>query len=511
MRIIDKKILNQIEELKNENERLKAENSRLQAENRELKNENAKLKTRVENLETTLEERIAKAVAEAVKKATEPLLAIIAEKDKEILRLKSQLDKDSTNSSKPPSSDGFKRIPNNREQSSKKQGGQHNHRGVRLNIPKNMKELVDAGLAEHIIISEVAEGDAYTSDWVVDIKITTLYTEYRRKPGTLPKIEYGPRLKSMAVLLCVVGLVAYKRLSEFIRELTKGLIPISKATLASFNHGASEAVPLEQYVCDLLNGKVINVDDTQIKTSERPDSKGKLITAEKTTFGAYIRTYSNATTTVLRAHPVKSEATIIADNILTQFHGILSHDHEAKFYNYGNSNSTCCAHLTRELKGMGELQMLEWANGVRLYFLEMNEHKLEDIRDGRTSCNAVVLRSFEDGYDKYVTSGRLWLETMELTTFGYDELRRMVNRLEKYKNNYMLFIRDYDAPFTNNLAERDLRHCKTRQKVSGCFRSWQGVLEYCRIRSFLSTVKKRGQNLLDALTGLFINPLTAGQ
>jgi len=81
-------------------------------------------------------------------------------------------------------------------------------------------------------------------------------------------------------------------------------------------------------------------------------------------------------------------------------------------------------------------------------------------------------------------------------SFGYDELRRMVNRLENYKDSYMLFIRDYEAPFTNNQAEHVLRHCKTRQKVSGCFRSWQGVIDYCKINSLLSTAKKHGQNQL---------------
>ena len=100
---------------------------------------------------------------------------------------------------------------------------------------------------------------------------------------------------------------------------------------------------------------------------------------------------------------------------------------------------------------------------------------------------------------------------MQANSFGYDELRRMINRLEKYKDNYLLFIRDYEAPFTNNQAERDLRHCKTKQKVSGCFRSWQGVLDYCKIRSLLATAMKRGENLLASLSSLWKIPLTAGQ
>jgi len=104
---------------------------------------------RIGILEATLEERIRKAVEEAVARATAPLLAIIAEKDAEILRLKSQLAKDSSNSSKPPSSNGFKKVPNNRERSGKKRGGQKGHKGVRLNptFGKNPKKSCNQAIS----------------------------------------------------------------------------------------------------------------------------------------------------------------------------------------------------------------------------------------------------------------------------------------------------------------------------------------------------------------------------
>ncbi len=347
------------------------------------------------------------------------------------------------------------------------------------------------------------DGEAYVSDWTIDLKAVTVFTEHRRKPGTPPKIEYGPQLKAIAVYLCVIGLIGFKRLSEFFREISHHLITVSKATLAEFSRNAAETIDLKPYIQDLLNGKVINVDETPIKTSERVGLNGALETAEKTTFHAYIRTYSNETTTILTVNPHKTEESIVVDNILTQFHGIVAQDHESKFYNFGNLHATCGAHLTRELKGMSDLQLLDWAAEVRLFFLEMNKNKIEDVHNGKTACEHVLLRRFEERYDKLLESGKHKLETMQPKSFGYDELRRMVNRLEKHKDNYLLFIRNYDAPFTNNQAERDLRHCKTKQKVSGCFRSWQGVIDYCIIRSFLATAKKRSQNLLDSLSLLF--------
>jgi transposase len=82
---------------------------------------------------------------------------------------------------------------------------------------------------------------------------------------------------------------------------------------------------------------------------------------------------------------------------------------------------------------------------------------------------------------------------------GYKKLRAMLKRLHKHKDCYLLFIKDYEVPFTNNLSERDLRPCKTKQKVSGCFRSWKGISNYTKIRSFISTLKKRGMNIFDSI------------
>jgi transposase len=506
-----KDIIRQIEDLTLENERLKEENKELRAENRELRAENARLRNRLEVLESSIDERISRAVEAAVKKATEPLLAIIAEKDKEILRLKAQLNKDSSNSSKPSGSNGFKKIPNNREKSGRKQGGQYGHKGKRLNIPENLDELAASGIAEHVIVSDVADGEAYVSDWTVDLKIVTVYTEHRRSVGSPPHIKYGTRLKALAVYLCVMGLIAYERLSQFFHEISSNLITVSAATLAEFNHSGAERIDMEPYVNDILNGKVTGVDETPVKSSERPNAEGVLEIAENTTFRVYIRTYSNERTTVLTANPFKTEESVVTDNILTRFHGIISQDHEAKFYNFGDHNATCGAHLTRELKGMAELQMLPWAAEVRDFILEMNSHKNEDVRNSITACEPFLLCQYEARYDDLLQNGRSLLSEMAVKSFGQDELRCMVNRLEKYKDNYMLFIRDYNAPFTNNQAERDLRHCKTKQKVSGCFRSWQGVLDYCKIRSLLDTAKKRGANLLHSLFDIFNLPSPAEQ
>lgn len=140
---------------------------------------------------------------------------------------------------------------------------------------------------------------------------------------------------------------------------------------------------------------------------------------------------------------------------------------------------------------------------MRQFFIEMNKQKIEDVSRGQSSCGRDLLCRYEARYEELVEQGKRILERGQKKTFGHMELRRMVARLEDYKDTYLLFMRDYEAPFTNNEAERDLRHCKTKQKVSGCFRSWDGVLAYCKIRSLLATSKKRGINLLDSLSLLW--------
>jgi transposase len=286
---------------------------------------------------------------------------------------------------------------------------------------------------------------------------------------------------------------------------------LSKATLAKFVRDAAARVNIEPLIQDLLNGEVIHVDETPIRTTERPSEGRQQETSSKTTFNAYIRTYSNGTATVLTATPRKTEESVAEDNILTRFHGIISQGRESKFYNFGGGHATCGARLSRELKGLAELQMCGWASEFREFYVGMNARKNDDVRNGMSACEPALPLQFEQRYDELFERGAALLASMNPKTFGYDGLRRMLNRLAKRKDNYMLFVRNCAAPFTNNQAERDLRHCKTKQKISGCFRSWQGVLDYCKIRSFLDSAKKYGDNLMDSLQRLLRSFVPAGQ
>jgi len=499
----NRSLMKQIEDLMLENESLKRENTRLRADNRSLRNQ-------VKCLEDSIDAKIAAAVERTVtplRRQISELEAVIERKDAEIQRLKAIINKDSSNSSKPPSSDGFKKIPNNREKSGKKPGGQAGHEGHSLNVPKNLDKLVDEGKVTKKLVDYTNGAKEYVSKWIVDVDIKTVYTEIRYPvgmqlpPELQPEVVYGNSIKALTVLLDQEGVVAIKRLSDFFSTVTGGLINPSKGSIetfiARFAHNVDNDIAAIKET--LLNGLVINTDDTQMRCTEtleyNDDDNATLVTAEKTTFGVNIRTYSNEKATLYTVNPKKDDKGVIRDGVLPEFSGIVGHDHDKKYYKYSDKNATCCEHLSRDLKGLRDLYNCQWADGFRDFLLKMNDHKKHDQATGKDKCDENLLEYFSKRYDSLIQEGDDLLKDFKPETFGYDEFRKMLARLRDYKDAYLLFIRDYNAPFTNNLAERDLRPCKTRQKISGCFRTWKGISDFAKIRSVISTWKKQKSDL----------------
>ncbi|MCL2853833.1 MAG: transposase [Defluviitaleaceae bacterium] len=466
----------------------------------------------------TMQARIDAAAMAAVAGATAPLLTELEKAHMEIARLKAIVNKDSTNSSKPPGQNGFKRhSKNSREKSGRKIGGQPGHPGHRLELPENIDELVEKGIATKRVIDHTDGASEYISRFVIDIEVITTITEHRfAVDAQLPKglyneVSYGDGIKAMSVLLLNEGIIAELRLSEILAGLTRGTVTISPATLESFLSQFARKLEssgeLEAITDDLLNGEVMHTDDTPLRCVETVDylDNGEVVirTAEGKSFDATVRTYSNEMSTLYTVNPKKDKAGVDRDNVLPRYLGTLSHDHESKFYNYGKAHATCGEHLLRDLKGLRDLEKIAWADGMRAHVAGMNNHKNKDLEDNKTECDATLLAGFERKYDELIECGRAELGQMQKGEFGYDEFRKMLNRLTDFKDCYLLFMRDYKVPFTNNLSERDLRAEKTKQKVSLSFRSWAGISNHAKIRSFVSTMKKRKADLFAAIAQVF--------
>jgi len=507
-----KSIFKQLEEQTVISEKLEKENRRLKAEVSELKNKLSKF-----------EEDMNRRISEAIEKAIIPFKEEIASKDnelskanKEINRLKATINKNSGNSSKPPSTNGLKNIPNSREKTGNPPGGKKGHKGHRLKKPKNLDELVEKGLAEVRVLDHTDGAIDYVSRWVADIEVKVIFTEHRFPKGSKLSKEYenemiyGNNIKAISTLLSVEGIISRGRLAEFFSQITNGVLNPTEATLGEFVNKMAEGLDREIDIIenDLLNSEVMNVDETPMKCSQRveydEETKEPVVkTAEGSTYSVTVRNHSNESTTLYTVNSKKDMEGIERDGILPNFYGTLSHDHDKKFYNYGSNNGTCGAHLVRELKGLYELYNSSWADDMRHFMLQLNDHKNHDLLQGQAQCNPDTLKLYDGLYDNLIQGGEDEINKVKAEEFGKKEVSKMLKRLKIYKENYLLFFKDYKVPFTNNLSERDLRPNKTKQKVSGCFRSWKGIKTFTKNRSFISTVKKRGLNVLDSIKNIF--------
>jgi hypothetical protein len=304
------------------------------------------------------------------------------------------------------------------------------------------------------------------------------------------------------------GIIAHKRLSNIIYGMTKGAVNLSTGTMSEFQNNfakrLTEGGEIEAIKQDLLNGEVMNTDDTSMRVLERliyPEDDEPIVyeRGEKKSLRATIRTHSNEQSTLYTVNPKKDQRGIEQDGILPVYMGILCHDHESKFFHYGKANAACGSHLTRNLKGLSDSFTCPWAVKMRSFMLAMNDYKNNDIKAGMASCACGQLESYEAEYDRLLSEGRKALAQMNKKTWEYEDLNAMLNRLANSKESYMLFMRDYKVPFPNNLAERDLRSEKTKEKVSGLFRSWDGIVAHSKVRSFISTAKKRSKDLFSSI------------
>jgi len=508
--------LQTIEKLAAENQALQAENRTLQAENRALQSENLALREEIQSiqanfikLERTLDERISEATA--------PLFAQIAEKDNEITRLKAIIGKDSSNSSKPPSTDGMgKKVPNNRDKSGRKPGGQPGHKGHTLDVPDNLAELAEQGKIKFKVEDHTNGSPEYVKSYTVGIEIQVVWTEHRHLPGTLvPHVQYDPSVKALCVLLTEAEFVSIERTSEILGLVTNGQIEPSAGAIRNFIEESAKgaASKYDEIRQVILNSAIVNTDETPIRTTERLETNksGKewFETAKGKTFNVFIRVYCTLSHTFYTINAHKGDLGVLRDGILSFFNGILCHDHDIKLYKYGKKHATCNEHLSRDLKGLADLFHVNWAGKFRSFLYEMNNHKKSDHKSGSSppdGCAQPAYKHFSERWDALVKEGTVKLAQMTTGTYVYNELRKMIARLTKYKEEHMLFLSNYAVPFTNNLAERDLRHCKTKQKISTSFRSWKGALNYVVIWSTIASAKKQDKNILQAIAATFSDP-----
>ncbi len=174
------------------------------------------------------------------------------------------------------------------------------------------------------------------------------------------------------------------------------------------------------------------------------------------------------------------------------------------YYNYGSGNAECNVHALRYLKGVTDFTEHKWAKKLSELLIEMKNRKEKLIASGVERISDTEYESFKSRYLEILKEGNLEYKK-DLKTNAYKkEERRLLNRLEKYVDNHLLFLKKFYVPFSNNRAEADLRFAKIRQKI-GKFRSIEGANNFVVIRSFASTCSKNKKSLNSSLKEVFSN------
>ncbi len=200
-------------------------------------------------------------------------------------------------------------------------------------------------------------------------------------------------------------------------------------------------------------------------------------------------------------------------SILPGFHGISVHDGLGAYRQYDCAHALCNAHHLRELTAIEEHDKQPWATHMKDLLLAIKAH-VDTVRDqGETRIDDAVGTAFVERYHAIVAAGYTANpppSSPEPDTGAkkrgrpkQTKARNLLDRLSTHEREVLAFMTDWRVPFDNNQAERDLRMIKVQQKVSGCFRSSTGPVAFCRLRGYLSTLKKQGQAVLPALQSVF--------
>jgi transposase len=188
--------------------------------------------------------------------------------------------------------------------------------------------------------------------------------------------------------------------------------------------------------------------------------------------------------------------------ILPRYRGTVVHDGWSAYTLYAQcGHGLCGAHLLRELTFFVELseESKSWAEPLLKLLLEIKREVAEVRAEGGERLDEQRQAALTLCYEQLVNEGLKANPPPEAKEQVKKQARSLLLRLERRQEEVLLFMRDFRVPFDNNQAERDLRMVKLRQKTSGCFRTAQGAANFCRIRSYLSSIRKQGKPVLKAL------------
>ena len=441
---------------------------------------------------------------DALKREIEALRAENAE-------LRRRLELDSSNSSKPPSSDGLKKKPrilrSLRTRTGKPSGGQKGHGGDTLRQVAE-PDLIVAHTAQScahcqapfLPASKIGEEKRQVFDLpqkplIVSEHRAAIYgcaacgqrTRADFPEGLVSPAQYGERLKAAAIYLNAQQLVPEERTAQIFQDLF-GATATCGASVASWVRRKAQALePAYRAIGECVRGaRVRCLDETGLRIA-----------------GAtrWLHTASTPTHTFYRADEPRSAMPELEG-------GVVVHDHWRAYYGLENvDHAFCNAHLLRELQAVCEFDHEPWAEALRATLLDANQAVRKAKQQGVLELAPETIKAFEDRYWAAVREGLALHRSLPAFDASTNPKKRkkqrpahnLLIRFKTFKEATLRFLADFEVPFTNNLAEQDLRMMKVKAKISGGFRTPQGAADFARLRSVISSARKKGLNILKAL------------
>jgi len=434
-----------------------------------------------------------------------------------VKELEARLSQNSRNSSKPPSSDSFgKQTRSLRKARGRKRGGQKGHPPALLKqVEKPDETVVHQPESCEACRRSLAEVTAFAIEHqrrqVFDLPPLKLFvTEHRvgckqcpcclhKTVGEFPLdvpvgASYGSGVKALALFLHKEQLLPTRRTCQIFEALFSSAI--SEGTLqAAVESCSAELKEVEELIKEALSqASQANFDETGFYVESKRSWLHVAATESLTHYGVNQKRGSVAMTEI---------------GILPVFRGTATHDGLSAYMKYACVHSLCNAHHLRELTFLHEEMNREWAASMKEFLVKVKEQVDKAKAAGRSSLNKRTAHLYAKTYDQILRRGRRRERLEPELARGsrgrpkQSKAKNLLDRLQKYKKETLKFMNEFAVPFDNNLAERDLRMMKVQQKISGCFRTRQGAEDFCRIKTYLSTMKKQGHNLLQALKSVF--------
>jgi transposase len=461
--------------------------------------------------------------AEATTVLVQALIERINRVEERLETLENQKSKNSGNSSKPPSGDGFgKRTESLRQRSERSTGGQAEHPGSTLEWREDVSAVVEhrvhqcRGCGESLSRAPVMGTVVHQVHDLPEIQLEVIEHRAAVKccPGcglenraTFPvaashRVQYGPRLKGWMLYLMEAQLLPAARTCEMLSELVG--VELSAGTLFNTRAQCFDALaPVETAIeTQLQTSTLAHFDETGLRVN------GKLW---------WLHVVCTRALTYYSVQLKRGQAAMEAMHILPNFTGKAVHDGWKSYQAYDNCEHFLCnAHHLRELKFIWERHHQPWAYQMSL-FLSTAKAIVDQARASGHAClDSVQLQQLAARYHRLLDEGLAANPTTPDPETGTPRKRgrpkqsvakNLLDRLQTQQTSVLGFVYDFEVPFDNNQAERDIRMMKLKQKISGSFRSQAGAEMFCRIRGYLSTLRKQGIDVLDALTSLFMGDL----